>query len=70
MKLQSFLARAALVGVAATVASIVLGTLILEVFAASVATLVLLTVVAEYAPRPRLAVRALARRAERMPLAA
>ncbi|MBL9200677.1 MAG: hypothetical protein JNL39_09235 [Opitutaceae bacterium] len=70
MKLQSFLARAALVAVAATLAGFVLGAFILELFAAAVATLVLLTVVSEYAPRPRVASLALARRAERMPLAA
>lgn len=71
MKIEVLLSRAALVGVVAVVAGIVFGAFILELFAATVATLVLLTVVSDYAPRLRHArVPVTRRRAERMPLAA
>ncbi|MDP3071154.1 MAG: hypothetical protein Q8N18_12765 [Opitutaceae bacterium] len=70
MKIELLLSRAALVGVIALIGAIVLGIFVLELFAAWVATVVLLTVVSDYQPRLRHApVPVTRRRTERMPLA-
>ncbi|MBL9185968.1 MAG: hypothetical protein JNK23_00680 [Opitutaceae bacterium] len=70
MKIEVFLSRAAIVGVIALVAGVVLGTLIFELFATCVVTLLLLTAVSDYRPRlPHAPVPVTRRRTERMPLA-
>ncbi len=72
MKLESFLSRAALLGVIAVVAGVATGALAFEFFAACVTTLLLLTAVGDYArpSRPIHARVAIRRSPERMPLAA
>ena len=74
MKLEVLLSRLALPVAIATVAGVALGALAFEFFAAYVATLLLLTVVGDYARHPQLVPLTVTatgrRRAERMPLAA
>jgi hypothetical protein len=71
MKIELVLSRTALPTAIAAFATAALGALAFDAFTAFVATLMLLTVIRDYARPPRaLTAGTPARRAERMPLAA